>query len=962
MCDPPSMEDDERTASLYSEVSGILAGHEIENTGDAGLSRLKEYLYYAIPRDKTWKQTPRWTPELKRLALLLYNNATSKNTHLWISLFEKLPAYASLGLLKLYLSTDETSKLHDPILKINGYILNTRTNDLDRSLELLVQRFSIQEKLCEKILLSSETCFSQIIVKLVAKVQFADRKSERNADKAINELKSICEYHHRLLNVDLLDYIVFQIHDRVINNEYASIQHRKNAYSLFIVLHRIAYYMDDLVTVSNIETLIQLAVKEGLVNLNSCQLITMLKGKSENWIDNFLSSLELRLFPNLDSAHSSTPTGLIPWSEVVQYFQFVHFLLSNDIHLDHEKFTALYDLIFRISKIVDVPWEFYESLRVSTCDVISDGYRVGEIPCESLELYDTVLSYLFFSPNETVRSYAMKALVSIFCYDGENMKNALNINEGCEFPHIFHKLIPIPVEDRLSYLGFYRLYTDNISNIVRPPMFSELLYVLYEFPNLKVMQKYFEFLRSLPTQQRETMKELFQNLDPCISWPKNPSNGLFVRFFTIQMTPNPPANAVEKVHELVTPLYPKPSRKETRIYLFSLRRQKKIRISETENFIVFDMLKMEDNDIQDCLYKVFSTLKLSEYVIHSLINLIREQDEDILDFITSIQNIMMALPKSVHKFDIIKACLVGDKTKFDRFLRFFLNLMHIHTSDIRQAANAYSNLLMNVETAYIDWGFDERAVFWDTFFNYTLDQQENHILEYALRGVNDFFNNLRKREEMIFVDNKSAIVFTRDKIGSYNETELRDFLHREIKKSKDEKERAKRLLSQITLEKNKDRKMHIGSDVEILKKKSVNTGANEMEVSITVYPNGKRNAEFKDVRSNKNLDKGERKKLYREMAALDSSNIADYSSYMINLFRNDIFKSCIKGKTHVGKFVGLMFNVDCNFATATNQELKVIFPKVKRCRNFILHESLYLRFNEYLKTRFSSKQSTRRNK
>lgn len=821
-----------------------------------------------------------------------------------------------------------------------------------------------------QLVTSDRTIFQSFIFHLLTHMNFS--KAIQSPSTETN--KSICCYllktYPALSTESFLDDVAQYVHLYIVNNVQAK-HSRAAAFEILSTVDTLCYDSGNLVTCVNIDK-----ISQDLLALGDITVSDYIKGillhKENNWIENSVFTLECNIFPEIEPFFHSTIDGEVPWSELNDYLFFYSSLLSHlQKPLNVTALKPLFDVIRVILKLNAVPSDFNLSIKSSICIILKHAYQFDITPSDHGECFLVVLSYLTFSPMHELRNLSKDTLITMINWNENVFMDILEVSP--KKPHVFLQECEkcftkyANGEDYLLIMQYLYVNLQSASSAFR---FDELFSVFHAFEDLNLIEHYRIVLSTYPKKLRKRLLETLQSTH--LVW-KNISFSLYCGKVLS-------GNAItKKVREMATPLYPEPSIKEVRIYLYTLwlcRKNKNI-LNRRIDTMMFDMFRYDNPDIVSYFVDCFESLKPEIFLTEGLINCLSNQNCTLVSIVKKSQNLRHVIAESPKKFEIIKACIAGKTEITTQFIKLLYLIQNGNLLDItvinekgitaKSKINPYYMLLNVLEKTYINWQPNDRVSFWNSFAACSFNAGEASIIQSAYDGLQLFFKNLEEDNSYVYVDRRMVIHLTKREIESRRFHHVLSEKIKEYKNSQELKKTFQKVDSKASTKGRKKEKTDMGEH-EILKTKDIEIedSGETLHVTISIYPNGKKGEDNEEIitRSHKKLTSTERKHLFLEEAAIKDSdklirnnaNIIKYSDHITKLITNDLFKGFIGGNLSIGKLIGALFHLKLDFGSVEEDKLLKMLEQA-RIGSDKLANILFIKLLMYLQNRgISSKR------
>lgn len=774
-----------------------------------------------------------------------------------------------------------------------------------------------------RLVSSSKSILVPFLCETVTCIRLHSSREISSAHHILDLLFHIFQYSQNLFDIELVDYLVQSLHNYIINTECKNMPLLKKTLQLYIKIGNYSYQQGNLVTSSNIDKILQFQIFLGHFDVRD--YAPALQGKDATWTENSLLSLECLVYPDLADISFSTPSQNIDWSSVISYLDLIVLILENSDGLNIKKtfLRPLFSLLLKLCKIINIPIEYNVRFKVFLSKILQFAYINDLRPYENLKFFLLLLSYVSFSAEAEVRKNAYLALNALLSLDDDIVAPYFN-SAG---PQNFNKICL----DCISGYDNEKNHVYIIKNLFEKTQskfldfnFDELFYTTILFQNLDIIRNYTFALGKYPKSLRVICEDHLKKSSFLLTLDSK-------RLNLIKLV----INRKTSIHNFgsfrmsTIPLYPGATKEETRIYLFvlsSLTEKKKL---DMNDFMICDMFRYNDPDIISCLASIFEKYNIIDTILTKLIESLGDQNLVLLSVVESSPKLFQTINNSAERFHIIKACLFGDSQHFLGFLEFFAKL--IKSCVTAKETRPLYNLLKTVEKTYLDWESEDRILFWNELTKYSTDG----FLQKSFTGtLNDFTRSLKNDERYLILNQQMAIPLTIDDFGNKTSEELKDIISEKIASHKLARKAHSKSKKPQSL--NKTKRMP-GEEIIKVHHLPLDKSEEEIQISITVYPNGRYNEETFEktkIDSTKKLSKKDRKLLFLRNLPADKSGkmivqgkpivITKYFSHFVKTMISDLFKGVFQGKSSIGNFVAHLFNSDVNFISASDERIQQI--------------------------------------
>jgi hypothetical protein len=811
-------------------------------------------------------------------------------------------------------------------------------------------------------------------------------------EKAIPKLEfflNIVGNHLQYLSTELMDHIVISIHDQILNSMESTQTMKSLVYQIMMKISIEQISRGQIVTPANVDKILQFAVYTGhLTQSEYIQFLTLFT--DTDMVVSSLMSLELLLFPHIAEITFSSTIDDVDWESLVSYLDlYCDFLQKSTVTLPSYHMRTIYDLILILSKMILIPELYHDKVRLYSCKILNFAYSHDIVPFDHQRFFHFLLSICTFSLNLELRIAAAETIMSMIQWEPEllhfvapasKLKPATFIKKceqilplvnkaGDHFEIIsqFHKQI---------YLS--RIISHSIFN------FTELFYELNQFAGIGQMEI---LKKSIDKYHKNLSDILLEHMSDFQSYTDN-MGGRNIDFPTltdiISIPLNKPSmvNKYKNMRAAFTPLYPSPSLLETRLYLFILLMNPSKRILESADLMLRETSKYHSHaDVYQALVDVFSTYQMKPKLIDLFIQNRKREGFILVEIWNECSSFLLSCATYEHKHlildEYVKSAHAGELMAFWRFFRSLIdaqngkineepaNIAYMFPRDI---VSRYTFLLDISLVFYKDWDNAQRNLFWAAFTK-SITSFKSAELEIS-EGFSLLATILRK-DKAYMLTNKNLSVVLCDRIVNENKGEALNSIINEALKT--ERTRQASLSSTpgenidtkpmaTPSQKRKSKRKTSSANEEILKVQNIqlNDSDEVREISIMVYPAGKKTEE--DIGdgnhieegndANKKLTPAERKSIFLEEAHKGVSNITKCYYFYMTRIVNDLFKGVFSRNQSIGKFVGLLFQTDINFSTASDKKILQVLSRFQpHISDF--QTLLFIKFGNYLENRIN---------
>ncbi|ODQ46526.1 hypothetical protein PICMEDRAFT_131288 [Pichia membranifaciens NRRL Y-2026] len=794
-----------------------------------------------------------------------------------------------------------------------------------------------------QLVLSDQTVLQQFICQAVATVDAS------SANHTINLLSYILNNAQQCLDTEIVDYISQSLHNCIINTECVNDKLLRTTLQLYVKLGTLAYERGDLVTSSNIDKILQFQVF--LDHFSVKEYAAYFQGKDATWTENSLLSLETLAYPKLADISYTTPASNIQWKSVIDYLD-LFVLVSSYSNGDNIKNTLLrpvLSFLLKLCRIVDIPIEHGHNFKICVSKILHFAYVNDLRPYENVKFFLILLSYISFSADTEVRENAFIALTALLSLEKDIVAPYIGLDDSENFNDLCLECLT-EYNNEITHMYIVKLLFEKTNSRFFAFNFDELFYTIQSFANIDVIRAYNNAFTKYPEKLKKICLDqlhksnFFSTLD---------THSLNLIKLVIDLKKS--IKKLDSFRLQVVPLYPGATRRETRIYLYvllSLTAKKKL---DMNDFMICDMFRYNDPDIQSCLTAIFNKFSVIDPLLNKLIDKISDQNTVLVSVVESSDTLYKDISVSDNRFRIIKACVIGNSKHFLFFLRFFANMIESTPAGFEK--RPLYNLLKTVEKTYLDWEINDRILFWEELSSFSADAS---LSESFLKILNEFIESLKADDRHIIVNQKMNIPLVINDFENKTTEELKQII---IDKVTFHKQTTKaHLKSKKILNINKAKKS-TGEEIVKILNLPLDKSDEEIKVSITVYPNGRYTGETADKsegKKTKKLNQRDRKFLFLRNLSADKSSkivvqgkptvITKYSSHFIKIMTNDLFKGIFQGKSNIGKFAAHLFNSKLNFISASDEEIQQALKKFRlNCDEFTKY--LFVKLVFYLDSR-----------
>lgn len=847
--------------------------------------------------------------------------------------------------------------------------------DMDHIYRVLLQNYLSDSKNSESLdplVTYDSSIFCSFMCYIITSSDFNSGSSESNLNEKFEVFLRLIQKHSDFFDQSMIYYIVSLLQERIMDRLETTGSCESKAFYVLLTLGTLLDslfergFERDLVVESNIDGLLQLGVLYQTIPLPSYLL--NLQAKSLEFTKNALLSLDNLLCNDLEDINIPNEFELTQIYNCLKVFQS---LITFDA-LESHSFSSFGSLILKIFSLIQIP----DSVQTQMCQSIERLYsKKYFLCCDHLTILKQMLSYSSFTSCPQLRQYPLKALFAMsFNYDNE-ISNLLDINRD-NYPGLFTEVRKIVERNNENPALILRdIYL--IFPILDDFNYNKLIYEFYKFENIYKIRDFITALNSYPERLLKSFKKTTIS-DDCNNWPNNSFIRHFHKFFESKLS----IDDYKKIKNDLTPIYPDSSPLETRLYLFilSINPQKKKELDSVNDALFLNVFKyyetddesgsdFEDNsDICQYIREIVDTYKIPGPIIDSIIERLCQRQPDNLNLMTFAKNSTELLSKvynSKNKFKIMRNSLLYKNIDlFDLFITIQTRSTTYVTTTTDSSSNWCFELFKLLENPYFDWDSQDKYSFWESISQVGIKGKYKSS-EGVIEGLNLFFKAIKNVEDYIYVDRRMTFKLSKKEVNDLDDNAFNSLITEKVKNFNDRKLDIRDLKKSNKGGSNKKRRNNNGNNDqdEILKSKDIEVDSGEtLHVSITVYPNGKREAHSPsedDPSQMKRLTRDERKSLFLDevktskiIANKNKCKIRKYSDYILKPIINDIFKCVFNGSDKfTGRFIGKIFGGPrTNFSIAEDTKIKSVLEMFKIEDNKFTN-LLYIKFVNYLLNR-----------
>lgn len=767
-----------------------------------------------------------------------------------------------------------------------------------------------------------------------------------NVPQMLSITKILIEHSAVSFDSDICELLIKSFHNTILNNLKIAREYKLQAIEIFFSLDSICCERNDAILCSMLDRFFHVAIKQELL-LISDYIPNALLNKSETWIENSILSLETYLIP-VDPILNTPNIAEDDWVSIIYLLEIAYHLKLNGIHFSiYEKKSS--SILNKLSKQISIPHQFQLKIKVLMCNILSHTDWNAYKSLHVRSYFMTLNSFFLFSLNIELRTKAFESMMKIIntfpkklteAFHGESQHQFIYDLESCLKDHTTHQFSP-------------ERYKDLSSSLIMSFSFDELLNIIYLFDNLDNVLSAAAQISKFPNEFKQICAKSF------LSSKQGTNNDVQKALFFLIFKNN--KQTYGWARNVLTPRYPAPSPKLVRMYLFLLLKNPSEKaLNETIDIGFVDSLRYNDIDIVSAFKTVFENYKIPDKFMIHIIDQLSNKNLILLQIIEQCSCIKLRIASYEHRFKLLEACVTGEPEIRQQFIKFFLSIENndlTYEKVVFKNKSPYYSLFKSVEIIYILWESYERTSFWKYLTECALRHSE---LSDLLNQIESFVKH-PSAERYVYIDRKLVLPVTKTELLLSNKdfqlcikTKLNQHKNRmTFKKGKEEGK-----VKTITKGAKKKRE-----EEEILKIKELEIDSKETrKFIVTVYPNGKKVTDDheqsieKELKNLKKLTPLERKTLFKTelMSKQSSSNykerVIDMSLFIRQRIAIDIFKSTILGYHSVGLLVGLLFNAEIDFATASNQEIRSTISKYEVINNDLALR-LFWWFANYLRLR-----------